>query len=209
MNYILIAKLNAKNKYEDYQILEYDQINPPTIQSGYQKTFGPANLADCVENLKSATGSTSWQRLTYAEYVVIFLVTVLFVFFIMYQVAGFNLQGIQFDSAGKALNTQDDNARTLITFLVAVGTIAIAFLATMTAMVIREYKERFDAAKEVLVVLIGILGTIVGFYFGTASIASKPAANTNTSTPSLTRSPTSGNTSGGATPIPTQANTNG
>lgn len=209
MDYILIAKLNAKNKYEDYQVLEYDPNNPPTIQSGYEKTFGPANLRDSVENLKSVTGSTSWYRLTVAQYVVIFLVTVLFVVFIMYQVSGFKLQDIRLDAAGNALNTQDDNARTLITFLVAVGTIAIAFLATLTAMVIREYKERFDAAKEVLIVLVGILGTIVGFYFGTASNSSKPASNTNTATPTPTRSPTPVNTGGGATPTPTQANTNG
>ena len=61
-------------------------------------------------------------------------------------------------------------ARGLITFLVAVGTVGIAliliiYVATSTGTT-EAVKERFAFSKEVLTSLIGILGTIIGFYFG-------------------------------------------
>jgi hypothetical protein len=63
-----------------------------------------------------------------------------------------------------------ETARGLITFLVAVSTVGIAlvlivYLASSTAEV-EVVKERFGFSKEVLTSLIGILGTIIGFYFG-------------------------------------------
>ena len=62
-------------------------------------------------------------------------------------------------------------ARGSITFLFALGTIVAALLLVIFALfgsVDGEHarKERFDQGKQVLTVLIGILGTIVGFYFG-------------------------------------------
>lgn len=59
-------------------------------------------------------------------------------------------------------------ARGLITFLIALGTIAIAIILalypiTTTA---QDSEKRFGQAKEILTLLIGVLGTIVGFYFG-------------------------------------------
>jgi hypothetical protein len=63
-----------------------------------------------------------------------------------------------------------ETARGLITFLVAVSTVAIAvilvvYLAYSSAEV-QVVKDRFAFSKEVLTSLIGILGTIIGFYFG-------------------------------------------
>lgn len=61
-------------------------------------------------------------------------------------------------------------ARNLITFLVAVITIVIALILTLMAFFSTspDLKERFSMGKEILTILIGVLGTIVGFYYGSA-----------------------------------------
>lgn len=61
-----------------------------------------------------------------------------------------------------------DLARGVITFIFAVGTIGIALLLTLGALLGNHTIEAFTKAKEVLTVLIGVFGTILGFYFGTA-----------------------------------------
>ncbi|WHZ15009.1 MAG: hypothetical protein OJF52_001850 [Nitrospira sp.] len=70
-------------------------------------------------------------------------------------------------------------ARGLITFLVAVATVGIALILTVYMVVTPDsqaaiVKERFGLAKEVLSTLIGVLGTIVGFYFGSTTTPSAP-----------------------------------
>ncbi len=64
-----------------------------------------------------------------------------------------------------------DYARGMITLLFTVGTVIIALLLTLSAIFLTgaDAKERFDRGKEVLSLLIGIFGTIIGFYFGSAS----------------------------------------
>ncbi|MFH0783297.1 MAG: hypothetical protein V2B20_15290 [Pseudomonadota bacterium] len=65
-----------------------------------------------------------------------------------------------------------ETSRALITFLVTVTTVSIAILASLYAISSNqsreEIKERFGLAKEVLAILVGILGTVLGFYYGTA-----------------------------------------
>lgn len=61
-------------------------------------------------------------------------------------------------------------ARGLITFFFALGTVGVAIVLTAAAFSIsaddRELmRERFDMGKQVLTALIGIFGTILGFYF--------------------------------------------
>ena len=55
-------------------------------------------------------------------------------------------------------------ARGLITYLFAVVTIGTAVVLVVSALLGAE-KEKFDLGKEVLGLLLGVFGTIVGFYF--------------------------------------------
>ena len=70
-----------------------------------------------------------------------------------------------------------DQARGLITFLVAVTTVGIALILTVFIVVTNDTgaKDKFIQGKEVLTGLIGVLGTIVGFYFG--SVGSQQPAS--------------------------------
>ncbi len=202
--YILIAKETSPKKFEDYRIIE----DSPTIPDGFTKLLGPASLDDCVRELnRISDNADKWFGLTKWQYILIGIVTIIFVSVVVFGAYSLPNFGKEKDAAGKFIYNQDDSARILITFLVAVATIAIAFMATLTAMVIREYKERFALAKEVLTILVGILGTIVGFYFGTANNpASNPNANTGaTPTPSVSPTPPTTNTN---TNVNTNTNAN-
>jgi hypothetical protein len=60
-----------------------------------------------------------------------------------------------------------EQARGLITFLFSVSTIAIFLLITIALYWDNaQVEERFNRAKELLTLMIGIFGTILGFYFG-------------------------------------------
>jgi hypothetical protein len=64
---------------------------------------------------------------------------------------------------------ESGRARGLITFLVGAGTIFIAVLVVIGALLSDDspaYEKAFTRAKEVLTLLIGIFGTILGFYYG-------------------------------------------
>lgn len=74
-------------------------------------------------------------------------------------------------------------ARGIITFLIAFSTVSIALVLVISTVVLQDSPEndkRFDRGKQVLTVLIGVLGTIVGFYFA--------ADSKGTSTPTITSS---------------------
>src|SRR6266851_3582509 len=60
-------------------------------------------------------------------------------------------------------------ARGLITFLIAITTMGIAIMLAISTIFGEsgtDQDKTFDKGKQVLSVLIGLLGTIVGFYFG-------------------------------------------
>jgi hypothetical protein len=61
--------------------------------------------------------------------------------------------------------------RGLITFLITITTMGIAIMLAISTIFAKSGEDedkRFDRGKQVLSVLIGLLGTIVGFYFGSS-----------------------------------------
>jgi hypothetical protein len=70
-------------------------------------------------------------------------------------------------------------ARGLITFLITFTTIGIAIMLAISTLFSdggADGEKRFDKGKQVLSVLIGLLGTIVGFYFGSSTDSNTTAA---------------------------------
>lgn len=74
-------------------------------------------------------------------------------------------------------------ARGLITFLIAFTTVALAVILVLASIMSSgdNLKERFEQGREIFTSLVGILGTIVGFYFGATQAG--PAATTPGATP--------------------------
>lgn len=197
--FLVIAKTDAKTD-EDWRII--NETDP--VPEGYRPVFGPLALENCVEYIKDqAARQPNWYALTIFQYALIAVVTVIFV--VVVGIGAGRLYNSELRTSLEVISTADDAARILITFLVAVATVGIAFLAVLTAMVIREYKERFALAKEVLTILVGILGTIVGFYFGVANTAGKPAANA----PAVAGSPAAGARTPENANLAANANANG
>jgi uncharacterized RDD family membrane protein YckC len=66
-------------------------------------------------------------------------------------------------------------ARGLITFIFAVVTVAVALflLLFLTGNYSEEMGKKFALGKEIFTVLIGVFGTILGFYFGSATTAER------------------------------------
>jgi hypothetical protein len=70
-------------------------------------------------------------------------------------------------------------ARGLITFLIAFTTVVIALIIVVSSVTLEDSPEndkRFDRGKQVLSILIGVLGTIVGFYYGSSTKTTEPVA---------------------------------
>jgi hypothetical protein len=64
-----------------------------------------------------------------------------------------------------------DIARGLIAFLIVVVTVGIALILVLSTVISDDAATRFDHGKQVLTAMLGILGTVAGFYF--ATLASK------------------------------------
>ena len=65
--------------------------------------------------------------------------------------------------------SRTDYARGLITYLFAVVTIGTAVVLVVSALTTSaddQHEKRFQRGKEILSLLLGVFGTIVGFYFG-------------------------------------------
>jgi len=72
-----------------------------------------------------------------------------------------------------------DFARGLITYLFAIVTIGIAVALVLSALInpqsSPEHDARFQQGKEILALLLGVFGTMVGFYFGSETVAASKA----------------------------------
>ena len=70
-----------------------------------------------------------------------------------------------------------EKARGLITFSVAIVTVSIALILVFYLVFgtgsTEELKDRFTYGKDILMVFVGILGTIMGFYYGSDKISTK------------------------------------
>jgi hypothetical protein len=76
---------------------------------------------------------------------------------------------------------QVEFARGLITYLFAVvtiGTAVVLVVAALTADETPAHEKRFERGKEILSLLLGVFGTIVGFYFGSEVAAKGQSAET-------------------------------
>lgn len=79
-----------------------------------------------------------------------------------------------------ALLANPSQARGLITFLFSFGTISVVMLISIAIFWARidEVERRVAMAKDVLMILIGIFGTILGFYFGSIEKQAAPKNDT-------------------------------
>jgi hypothetical protein len=171
------AKDNA-----DQAKAEADQAQKKADQAKAKADDAKAEADQSKAKVKAAEPKSEWERiLGNVEDIVTILfklaLAVIAIYFI-YIIASKINEGEDF-----LTNLRDPAVvRGFITFIIAFATIAIALILVMAAFYVDEpagektnLKDRFDMGKGVLTALIGILGTIVGFYFGSIQ-ATPPAA---------------------------------
>jgi hypothetical protein len=121
-----------------------------------------------VEEAGARSGKGFFRILTAVQYVFLFLIAAVFAV-VLYQ-------GI----AGSNLDLGDTNAaRGMITFVVSVVTVAIALILVMSSAFLsgsKDLDKRFAFGKDVFTILVGVLGTVMGFYYGQTASAN-PANN--------------------------------
>ncbi len=112
----------------------------------------------------SQTGGANGSSLNYLVFGVLAAVVLVF---LMYGIASHELL---------PLLASISVSRGLITFLITVVTVTIALILVLATVVSEssDLGRRFSQGKEVLSMLIGVLGTIVGFYFGNPTDGPKP-----------------------------------
>jgi hypothetical protein len=109
-------------------------------------------------NLEISSGHDKWNR-----YVSYGLISAAFLILVALVMNGLSNSGFI------STISQDLGARGIITFLIALATIGIALVLVLSNIIMigEDADRRFDRGKQVLTSMIGILGTIVGFYFAT------------------------------------------
>jgi hypothetical protein len=116
----------------------------------------PLTLRTADEDCGDTKRSRLYGWLTVAQYGFLAAVGLIFVI-LLYK----NLNGQQ-DLADAA------TARGMITFVVSVVTVAMGLILVLAAFLSggRDIEKRFALGKDVFTILVGVLGTIMGFYYG-------------------------------------------
>lgn len=123
-----------------------------------------------VEEIGARSSKGFFRILTAVQYVFLFLIAGVFAV-VLYK-------GV----SGSDLNLGDTNAaRGMITFVVSVVTVAIALILVMSSAFLsgsKDLDKRFAFGKDVFTILVGVLGTVMGFYYGQTANANpnKPSA---------------------------------
>jgi hypothetical protein len=137
----------------------------------------PPQTADEGENSSPAQSTGKFANwLAAGQLIVMAVIGGIFVFSLIVGVTGN-------DGLNMVRLKDEETARGVITYLVAVATVAIATILVMAAIMSdgkNGIEKRFAQGKEVLTLLIGVLGTIIGFYYGSTTRA---AAASQTTTP--------------------------
>jgi hypothetical protein len=100
----------------------------------------------------------------YANPIVVIAISILAAVFVL---IGSAIMGV--DKGVLSGMAKTDYARGLITYLfaiVTIGTAVVLVVSSLTAEETPAHKKRFQRGKEILSLLLGVFGTIVGFYFG-------------------------------------------
>ena len=127
------------------------------------KAAAAAKAAKDNQRPRSPEREKIFTWLTVGQYAILGAIGLIIVYYLFSGLLGENTGPFLF-----ALS-KPEVARGIITFLVAAGTVSLAVLLVMAAIMSsgsQDLDHRFAFGKEVLTLLIGILGTIVGFYYG-------------------------------------------
>ena len=111
-----------------------------------------------VELPDSDTEGGRYVVLKYIQYIFLMIVGLIYFWMIGW--------GVRDLTVTKLMNLE--SARGVITYFVAVTTIAMAAMLMLAAIMTggKDLDKRFALGKEILTLLIGVLGTIIGFYYG-------------------------------------------
>lgn len=125
---------------------------------------------------------------SFKDPIVVLAILILLALFVM---IGASMLGL--DHGFLAGMAKPELARGLITYLFAVVTIGIAVALVLSTLVgplpTDENDGRFQRAKEILALLLGVFGTIVGYYFGAESSKANQEVPFEISTPDLSPQP--------------------
>jgi len=120
-------------------------------------------MADGDSNPNSTPDNNPWKVLLNPVVVIAWLILGGVLFLLFTAIMGWDKGHVLADMA------KVEYARGLITYLFAVVTVGTAVLLVVFVLMGTKddtHKEQFDHGKEILSLLLGVFGTIVGFYFG-------------------------------------------
>ena len=128
---------------------------PGNSQAANEQKQTPSNASHPTEHNPRKGGL--YQMLRYTPHVFILLIMV---------ILGYEAFGTSDGTPLLQQLSEPGASRALITLLFSVGTIWIAVLLAVAALSPGSDDQRFNRGKEILTILVGILGTIIGYYFG-------------------------------------------